>query len=113
MYRLDKGDGEPYKLVMLDSFLRLGQYKGASFLDIQGGFAGNTTSTDENKAVNWLGGIQFKVDPFLRGRLPFPEHWDFLNSIKHGPAFYRDFTNHQWVFRYGVGLAFGLEPVRD
>jgi hypothetical protein len=111
LYRLDQSEPESVRLAMVDSIVRFGSYKGASLIDIQGGFFGNTKPVEgEANVANWIGGIQVRIDPYLKGRIPFPAEWTFVNSIEHGPVVYRDFTNNDWVIRYAVGLSFGLEP---
>jgi len=112
MYGFGEDQG-PAKLAMVDSIIRIGSYQNSSILDIQGGFFGNSNEVeDENQVANWIGGAQLRVDTFLRGKIPFPLHWEFLNAVEHGPVAFRDFTNNKWFLGYSVGLSFGLEPNR-
>lgn len=107
----DSDQGAP-KLAMTDSIIQIGRYKGSSLISLQAGFFGNTQEDtgEENAAVNWVFGGQFRLDPFVKERMPIQPTWEFLKSLQFGPAVFYDKTNHKWLPSLQVGLSFDLDP---
>ena len=94
------------KLALVDSVVLIGSRNGKSVFDLQGGFQQDTASQKEG----WIGGGFLKFSTLIQDVVNYPDHWEFLNSIEHGPALFYDFTEKTWRGNYQVGLAFGLNP---
>ena len=91
--------------------INVGSYKGSSLLNIQLGFFGDPNKQpNEAQVASWIGGIQFRIDPFIKAYVPFDTDWVFLKSIQHGPSAFFDMTNDKWLISYQIGLSFGLSP---
>lgn len=111
LYGFSGNDQGPVKLALVDSVFRIGRLDGASIVDLQAGFFGNSNEVEgENQVGNWIAGGQLRVDPFIKKYVPLPAHYEFLKAIVHGPVAYWDFTNKEEFFGYGVGLSFDLNP---
>jgi hypothetical protein len=99
------------RAALLDSVVEIGNFQGSDFLDVQAGFTGDTQpDPNQPKGINYTAGLLLRVDPFIKAYVTFPDHWDFLKSIQHGPFFNYDFRDHQSYVGYQLGMAFKLEP---
>lgn len=98
-------------LALMDSVVQIGKVNGGSILDLQAGFSGDVKpDASEPRGMNFLGGGFLKVSSLLKGKINFPSHWTFLNSIEHGAVVIYDFRDKVWRGGYQVGLAFSLNP---
>lgn len=97
-------------LALIDSVVQIGKVNDHSLLDLQAGFSGDVAPEPGEEKNFLLAGGFFKVSSIIRGKVHYPEHWQFLNSIEHGPALFYNFREKQWKGSYQVGLAFGLNP---
>lgn len=99
------------KIALVDSIVRIGSYKGKSILDLQAGFNGETKpDAGEVSGVSLLGGGFLKVSSLVGSVVKYPEHWQFLKALEHGPSLFYDFREKTWQASYQVGLAFSLQP---
>lgn len=111
IYGFRDRDQGPAKIALTDSVIKLGKYQGSSIVDLQIGMFGNSNEpVDENQAVNYIFGAQFRLDPYVKSKLPLQPEWEFLKSIQFGPSVFYDATNHKWLPGLQVGLSFDLNP---
>lgn len=96
---------------LMDSVVQIGRMNGKSIFDLQAGINGDVKpGPDEVNGANFVFGGFLKVSSLFGNKVNFPDHWRFLNSIEHGPAFIYDQREHNGKFCYQVGLSFGLNP---
>lgn len=99
------------KIALLDSVVQIGKANGKSVLDLQAGFNAETKpEAGEVTGANFLATAFFKVSSIVGGKIKFPEHWEFMRSLEHGPAFSYDFREKKSFICYQVGLSFSLHP---
>ena len=100
------------KLALVDSIVLIGSYKGKSILDLQAGFNSETKpEPGEASGANLIAGAFFKVSTLLSSTIDFPKHWEFLNSLEHGPFYSYDFREKRDYVGYQVGFSFDLRPL--
>lgn len=99
------------KLALVDSVVLIGQSNGNSILDLQLGFNAETKpASGEVSGANFIAGGFLKVSSFLKDKINFPPHWEFLRSLEHGATYSYDFREKEWFGSYQVGLAFKVSP---
>lgn len=97
-------------VALMDSVVQIGSINGHSILDLQAGFSGNVAPEPGEEKNFLLAGGFLKVSSLIKDKIHFPEQWQFLNSLEHGPTLFYDFKDKTWEGSYQVGLAFGLNP---
>ena len=99
------------RLALLDSVVQVGKYNGSYIAGLQLGFSGETApDAGDPNGVNYLAGVQIRLDPLFRQEVTVPEHWSFLRALEFGPGFHYDFRERHSFLNFQVGLAFTLNP---
>lgn len=97
-------------LALVDSVVQIGSMNGHSIFDLQAGFSGDVAPQPGEEKNFLLAGGFLKVSSLIKDKVHFPDHWQFLNSLEHGPTLFYNFKEKQWQGSYQIGLAFGLNP---
>lgn len=101
------------KLALVDSVIQIGNSFDRSIFDIQVGFNGNTKpQSDEVTSADLIAGGFLKVSSLLWTKIAYPQEWEFLRAVEHGPFMFYDFRAKEWHGGYQVGLAFDLNPTK-